>query len=324
MKKIVVSLVVLMLLVVGCEAKPSSSSTSTSSNSSSTQSSVVVEDEVMKKVNETIYAFIANYASSYVSESKLDYVGVSILKHLNKLDDYADMDVFTKLVTSNELSTITTIGDAFKYSLLLSAYDKDLASYLDYDLVSKIAEINAVGPYQSLYGVMAYNNYKGTLNDAATTYLNSALADLTTTSSPKNATVDSGGTTLIALAPFYSTSENVKDVVNEYVNWVSEVEQLENGAVKDVWMGENSATIAQVIMGLVANGIDPRSEKFTKVNGDLVTALLEYALLDGSFKYQLENTESDLFFSTPQSILALVVYKLYKDTGSSVNAFILN
>jgi hypothetical protein len=77
-------------------------------------------------------------------------------------------------------------------------------------------------------------------------------------------------------------------------------------------------------MGLVANGIDPRSEKFTKGEGDLITALLEYAQEDGSFKYQLANEASDLAFSTTQSILALVVYKLYNANQLPVNAFILN
>lgn len=314
MKKLLVLSLAIFIMVMGCEVVEDVST----SSSSDSQISSVSEDIVNTRIDEIISSYLENHASDDLN----NYVNITILSHLGKLDEFISVERFNENINASSIEEITSIGNAYKYSIILSAFDQDLSSFDGVSLVEKTASLNEIGKYQSLYGLMALNNYKGEKSESVQAYFDALIEDLTKVNTPKVATPDLGGTTLIALAPYYQ-NDDVKAVIDEYVNWISEEVQLENGAIPDTYMGENAATIAQVIMGLVANNIDPRSEEFTKGDNDLITALLEYALDDGSFKYQMENDSSDLMFSTPQAVLALVVYQQFVKLNQAVNAFIV-
>ncbi len=309
MKKYLVVVLICLLSLVGCEL----------SINIDKESSSIQEDVVLQEIDQIIDAYLENHVSSDVT----NYVDVAILTHLGKLDEFISEEEFNENITKETIESVENVSQALKYSVILKAFNQDLNSFEGVSLVEKLASLNKISLFESLYGLMVLNNYDKEKSEAVKTYFDNLIVDLTTVNTPKVATPDLGGTTLIALAPYYDELEEVKDVVDEYASWISSEVQLDNGAVPDTYMGENSATLAQVIMGLVANNIDPRSEEFTKGENDLITAILEYSNGDGSFKYKLEDEDSDLFFSTPQSVLALVVYKKFVNQNQAVNAFII-
>ncbi|HPD13117.1 MAG TPA: hypothetical protein PLP15_07235, partial [Bacilli bacterium] len=86
------------------------------------------------------------------------------------------------------------------------------------------------------------------------------------------------------------------------------------------WGTANSCTTAYAILGLVANNIDPTSEEFTKDTVNLVEALLNFSLGDGSFAYS-KDSGADLSYATPQSFAALVAYREFVRTQKSFVLF---
>ncbi len=88
---------------------------------------------------------------------------------------------------------------------------------------------------------------------------------------------------------------------------------------------ENAASISQVIMGLIANDIDPTGVDYTKGDNNLITRLLEYQTDTGSYDWAFDDEYTeDLAFSTPQAFLALVVYQTYANTYAPVNPYDFN
>ena len=83
--------------------------------------------------------------------------------------------------------------------------------------------------------------------------------------------------------------------------------------------------MSQVVLGLLANGIDPTGVDYTKGTNNLVSRLVEFGTDTGSFDYVLDDEfTEDLLFSTPQAFLALVAYQVYANTYSAVNPFDFN
>lgn len=84
--------------------------------------------------------------------------------------------------------------------------------------------------------------------------------------------------------------------------------------------GVNGASTAIYILAAITLGEDVRSQE---VDGtDMVEALLKYNI-NSCFKWNLEAEEPDMAFTTPQAIAALMMYKIYRDTGNAVNLFAL-
>lgn len=99
--------------------------------------------------------------------------------------------------------------------------------------------------------------------------------------------------------------------------------QIETILVTDAFnhpYGQNSATFANVIIGLISLGVDPRTIEDEGVN--LMDTLFEYILDDGSFKYTLSDETADLMFSTPQGFLALVSMQQALN-GEAFNPYII-
>ena len=114
-------------------------------------------------------------------------------------------------------------------------------------------------------------------------------------------------------------------MITEFATWIQN-DQLPSGGIETRDMGwgssENAASISQVIIGLVANGIDPRGVNYTQGTNNLITRLLDFQHPTGSFDWTLTDAvDEDLAFSTPQAFLALVVYQEYANTMSAVNPY---
>ncbi len=72
--------------------------------------------------------------------------------------------------------------------------------------------------------------------------------------------------------------------------------------------GDNAASFSMNILGLLSQGINPE-------NIELISTLLAYQDDNGTFYYQLEDENTELMFSTPQSFLALVMMQSFLNQG---------
>ncbi len=279
-------------------------------------------DMTQKAVDDAIQLFLLNYASEYVNNESVDYNVLSALALLGLEDSYIGTVEVETLVNNR---TLTTVNDYFKAIIELESVGLHAG-----DLMNELNEIVSVGPYgQTAYGLLAFDcSYRPV---DYSNYVSSALADLLTTT-PYDSGLDAGGISLVALSK-YTDETGIQGLIDQYTTWIS-TSQLDTGGVKtrDITWGEttypgteNAASISQVILGLIANGIDPTGLNYTKTNNNLITRLLEYQTDSGSFDWAFgdEYTE-DLAFSTPQAFLALVVYQTYANTYEAVNPYDFN
>ncbi len=276
-------------------------------------------DMTQKAVDDAIQLFLLNQASDYVNTTTVDYNVISALYLLGIVDEFVTDSEVETLVNG---LTITTVNDYFKAIIKLQSVGVNTDV-----LVTDLNTIVTVGAYgQTAYGLLALDSNSHTVDYSS--FVTSALVDLETTS-PYDLGLDAGGVSLLALSN-YTDETGVSDLITEYATWIS-TSQLDSGGVitRDVtWGGtvypgtENAASISQVVLGLVANGIDPVGTDYTIVDNNLITRLLEYQTATGSFDWAFGDEYSeDLLFSTPQAFLALVVYQTYANTYTAVNPF---
>lgn len=125
---------------------------------------------------------------------------------------------------------------------------------------------------------------------------------------------DFTGMALIALSP-YKQEQRVQEAIDNAVQFLSTQQDASGGYDDPYSGGVSSETTSQVIIGLTATGIDPRSEAFTKNDLTLIDHLLSYQLQDGSFEH-IKGYGSNLM-ATEQALQALVAYELFlKGEGS--------
>ena len=278
---------------------------------------VVWWDSLQEAVDNAISLFLLNHASNYVNSETIDYNVISALNLLGIVDQYASNSEVETLVTA---TNIVTVNDYFKaiVKLQFAEVNTDL-------LMSELNDMVTVGPYgQTAYGLLALDSYALDYS----TYLSAALADLSTTT-PFDLGLDAGAVSIMALSS-HVAEPGVQDLLDEFTTWIS-TSQLDSGGVKtrDVVWGdttypgtENASSIAQVILGLVANGIDPTGPDYTKLDGNLITSLLIFQTETGSFDWAMNDEQTeDLYFSTPQAFLALVAYQVYVNTYSAVSPY---
>lgn len=114
-----------------------------------------------------------------------------------------------------------------------------------------------------------------------------------------------------ALAPNYSQPK-VKIAIDSSINSLKFLEN-NSGYVIGKY-GVSAETQSAVIAALTAVGMDPRGEDFSKVKGDLVTALLSFKGTDGQYKHSLDG--ADNFIATEQTLRALISYSNFLKNGS--------
>ncbi len=128
--------------------------------------------------------------------------------------------------------------------------------------------------------------------------------------------LDTAGDVLLALAPYYASNANVKSAVDKFVNWVSDI-QTANGHIADPSWGESAPTTAKVVIGLVANGVDPEGSQFTKNENTLIDQL-KYGYDKEQKGYNDYKGDLDLSYGTPQVVAALSVYKAFNASNKAV------
>jgi hypothetical protein len=283
---------------------------------------VIWWDSLEKAVDDAIQLFLEQQADSFVNENSIDYTVLLGLNLLGLVDQFVtEQEVFAIV----EGMTLATTADYFKAIMLLNVAGLSVDSYLE-----DFKTIASPGFYgQTAYGLIAFDSRE--TNVDYTEFQMSAIADLLI-NTPYNQGLDSGGISLVALSN-YVDEEGVPSLIAEYSTWINN-SLLETGGVKtrDMAWGdttypgtENASSMAQVIIGMIANNIDPTGSLFTKGENNLISRLLEFQTDTGSFDYILtDETPEDLFFSTPQAFLALVVYQTYSNSFEAVNPYNFN
>ncbi|PGZ98625.1 cell wall anchor protein [Bacillus pseudomycoides] len=125
---------------------------------------------------------------------------------------------------------------------------------------------------------------------------------------------DVTGMVFPALAPYQDQAE-VKQALEKAKQYLAST-QTDKGGFTSGGV-ENANSVAEVVLGLAAAGIDPTSTTYTKNNYNAVQNLLSYQLENGGFKWLPTDTEADSM-ATEQAMLALVQYKNYLNGKGSI------
>ncbi|MGG0240081.1 DUF4430 domain-containing protein [Bacillus rhizoplanae] len=125
---------------------------------------------------------------------------------------------------------------------------------------------------------------------------------------------DVTGMVFSALAPYQDQAE-VKQALDKAKQYLASI-QTDKGGFTSGGV-ENANSVAEVVLGLAAAGIDPTSTTYTKNNYNAVQNLLSYQLENGGFKWLANDTEEDSM-ATEQAMLALVQYKNYLNGKGSI------
>jgi len=271
-------------------------------------------DTGLQAVYEGIQLFLDNHAASFVNDTTVNYNVLMALEILGLTDTYITQAEMEALVDTTALSTN---ADYFKAIMKLQAVDSDVTQlYTDF-----AASATVSGYGGTAYALLALNS---TTHSVDFTVFETAALTSFDTESPYALGLDSGGVSLVALSE-YAGDADVDAMITEFATWIQN-DQLPSGGIETRDMGwgssENAASISQVIIGLVANGIDPRGVNYTQGTNNLITRLLDFQHPTGSFDWTLTDAvDEDLAFSTPQAFLALVVYQEYANTMSAVNPY---
>ena len=275
-------------------------------------------DMTAKAVYETINAFVENHADDYVNDTLIDYNVLAALEILDLTDEFITSEEVTNYYSSMELATV---ADYYKAIIIQGIVGLDTT-----DLVHELLAMFEVGPYgQTAYGVLAVNSQDVDVNKIL---FNATASSYFSSNTPYNDGLDTGGINLVALSVFTTKTDTR---VSEFLTWI-DADQLPSGGIKtrDMVYGEttypgteNAASIAQVILGMIAVDETPAGETYTIEGNNLVSRLTEFADETGAFSWMIDG-EADMLFSTPQAILALVCYQEYINTYSPVNPYILD
>lgn len=283
---------------------------------------VVWWDQLEKSVDDAIQLFLQNQADDFVNDNAIDYMVLLGLELLGLTNDYVTEQEIFAIV---ENMTLATTADYFKAIMLLNVADLSVDSYLE-----EFKTIAMPGLYgQTAYGLLTFDSRESSVDYSD--FQAAAISDLVI-NTPFDQGLDSGGISIVALSN-YVDEDGVPALIGDYVTWIQN-SQLEFGGVKtrDMVWGEttypgteNASSMSQVIIGLIANNIDPKGVLFSKGDYNLISRLLDFQTDTGSFDYILtDETPEDLFFSTPQAFLALVVYQTYSNSFEAVNPYNFN
>ncbi|MBB3112765.1 prenyltransferase beta subunit [Paenibacillus phyllosphaerae] len=223
--------------------------------------------------------------------------------------------------------TFSLVTDYERTVIGLTAAHQDATKFAGYNLVEQIynnTKMENQGLNGSLYALIALDSGRYTVPEDALWTRDKLVAAVIakqkadggfalfgTTSDP-----DITGMTLTALAP-YTSQADVQAAVDKAVNWLS-VNQKANGGYLS-WGTDASESVAQAIIALASQGIDPTESRFTKNGVNLVQKLLSFRQANGTFSHTPTGTSNSI--ATEQALQALVAYESYKTGGNRLYDF---
>lgn len=240
-------------------------------------------------------------------------------------DDYYTR-VVQELTEEQGKLTSTKYTEYSRLILALTSIGKDVQTVGGYNLLEKLADYNQVikqGVNGPIFALIALDSHAyeipvlsgvpvQTTRDKLIQYI--LLKEIVTEQGVRGgfaltgtlADPDLTGMAFQALAPYRSKPE-VEAAIQRAITAISR-QQLTNGGFMR-WGTQDSETLAQMITGLCALGIDPSTDpNFVKVDSNgrknsLVDALMEYQLPGGGFRHVMSQEENQM--ATEQSFYAL-------------------
>ena len=214
--------------------------------------------------------------------------------------------------------------DNSRMILALTAIGKDATNIDGYNLVAGLSDLDYVtyqgnnGPIWALIALDS-GNYPASGTATRQALLETILSAQTTDGgwavTGSKADTDMTGMALQALAPYYDTDEQVRAAVDRAIDKLSQMQQADGSFCADYGDGNPVATsesIAQVITGLTALGIDPATDpRFVKSGGSALDALLRYYVDGGGFRHLLEGERDGM--ATEQGYYALTAYFRFRN-----------
>lgn len=179
------------------------------------------------------------------------------------------------------------------------------------------------------FGLIAYNyaNINGSYKITKAAIKDAILSKLVTVNSLSGwsytgNTVDGDmtGIAINALSGLYSTDSKVQSAVNSAVKSLAKMQDI-NGYIPGQY-GICPETNAFVILGLTSIGVNPEgtsdlsdgsSVSFSKLNGDLVSALLSFKAGNGQYKHLLSDTSGNAI-STEEVLRALIAINNFRSS----------
>lgn len=262
-------------------------------------------DETDQKVDESIEQFLEGHISNYIADELINDSVLASIHHLDPSDKNQYLSDYLNLNMTFVRDTAYSLINALVYENVL---DKDVT------ISKNIVESKTTGnPYEAtslLHAAYMANLSDEKINEFKNVILNTDLTFMD---------ADFAGMAMLALSP-YKDEEDVKSYIEELKTLIISFLSPE-GVIS--WGNANSATTATVIVGLVAIGENPRDEKYTIEDIDLIEALILYET-NGAFKWMLSDEDVDMMFSTPQSFTALVLYQLYRKNQQEIYLYDLS
>ena len=249
-----------------------------------------------QQVDDFIYDFIETHMDTYITDSAVDYNVLSAVYQLD-MRNYIDLDVTSRYTYENisitqESFADLSVGNLMKLAIYMTIEHLDTTPLKDHLLTLDVTNAYELTSYLQALSILGETD-----QDAALSLINHTLED-----------PDFIGMSYTALYG-YEALDGFDTYMTSSYTYI-ETTLSEDGIVS--WGNANASSTAQLILGLVAQGINPQDEAYQTNTIGLVEALMAYEL-NGGFKWMITDENPDLMFSTPQAFSALVAYKLSRD-----------
>ena len=204
--------------------------------------------------------------------------------------------------------------DNSRLIVALTAIGKDVTDVGGYDLLAGLNEMEYIGKQGingTIWALIAFDTHDYKIPNGDVTreklvqaILNAQAAGGGWTLSGSVGDPDMTGMALQALAPYYNNSD-VKKAVDKALTWLSGVQNKDGTFTGSE--GTTAESLAQVITGLTALGINPENDsRFIKNGVSALDALSRFYVEGGGFKHDLTSDRN--MMATEQGYYALVSY----------------
>lgn len=203
--------------------------------------------------------------------------------------------------------------------LALTAIGKDVTDVGGHDLLKGLDNMNYIkrqGTNGPVWALLALDSHKyPTSGNVTRDALVSIIVGLQMESgawyigsSKPTADVDMTAMAVQALAPYYRTNAGAKAAVDKALEYLSSVQKADGTFCEYGSQAASSESTAQVVVMLIALGIDPVTDaRFTKGGVSALDALCSFYVDGGGFKHKLADTTRD-GMATEQGYYALAAY----------------
>jgi len=215
-------------------------------------------------------------------------------------------------------------SDNSRIILALTALGKDVTNVGGHNLLSGLNEMNYIrnqGINGVIWALIAFDSHdyptpEGiTREDLVNAILAARLSDGGWALAGQVSDPDMTGMALQALAPYYSSNPQVKSAVDAALTMLSEKQNVDGTFTGSE--GTTCESLAQVITGLTALGINPETdERFVKNTVSALDALAAFYDGSGGFRHGL-STERNMM-ATEQGYYALVSYFRFLENKTSL------